>query len=285
MDVENHGDSTDEQMGSKKKFWFSSDESRWLFKYVRLNDCGELGEDWAECLVHVVARLLDLPSACVCLAKEGGRRGVAIKRVHGAEEQLVHGNELLAEGVEGYDKAEARNQLYTVENIHRSLQGFPAPEPYSCWSAFDLFAGYLMMDALVAACDRHHENWGLIQDGSGRRWLAPTFDHGNALGFAVRMEDVTRLLKDEAELVKWVRKGRNRYFRARPVEVAAEAFRLIAQKPREYLEGRLHDLDTGDVAVATRGMPEEVLSEERARLAIKIIETNRRRLSDAFSDG
>ena len=219
----------DEQMGTKKKFWFGPAESPWLFKYVRGEGQEARGEDWAECLVHVVAQLLGLPSACVLLATESGKRGVAIKRVHGPKDNLIHGNELLAKKVEGYDKDKARkNQRYTVRNIHGALQGFPAGEEHPTWSAFDLFAGYLMMDALVAACDRHHENWGLIQDSAGMQWLAPSFDHGNALGFAEREEKVRLMLEDEDLLGRWTGKGKNRYFPGNPtlVAVAVEAFQL-----------------------------------------------------------
>ena len=47
---------------------------------------------------------------------------------------------------------------------------------------FDMFVGYLMLDALIGNTDRHHENWG-IMTGRGRpQVLAPTYDHASSLG-------------------------------------------------------------------------------------------------------
>ena len=57
-------------------------------------------------------------------------------------------------------------------------------------SASDLFAGYLMLDALIGNTDRHHENWAIIQ--AGRQYcLAPTFDHASCLGF--NLSDAERI--------------------------------------------------------------------------------------------
>lgn len=47
----------------------------------------------------------------------------------------------------------------------------------------------------------------------------------------------------------------------------------------------LHDLSTDEINEAAGAMPPVILSEERARLVVKIIETNRRSLRDAFRDG
>ena len=44
-----------EDMGSKDKFWFFHDDKKWLFKYAWGAGRSVRGEDWAECLVHVIA--------------------------------------------------------------------------------------------------------------------------------------------------------------------------------------------------------------------------------------
>jgi hypothetical protein len=46
-------------------------------------------------------------------------------------------------------------------------------------TALGIFVGYVMLDAWIANQDRHHENWGALQDDQLR--LAPTFDHGASL--------------------------------------------------------------------------------------------------------
>jgi hypothetical protein len=42
-----------------------------------------------------------------------------------------------------------------------------------------------MLDALIGNTDRHHENWGLVLQGTSDHQdlrLAPTFDHASSLG-------------------------------------------------------------------------------------------------------
>ena len=50
-------------------------------------------------------------------------------------------------------------------------------------SAWDVFAGYLVLDASSATRDRHEENWAVIHSGGISRSLSPTFDHASSLGF------------------------------------------------------------------------------------------------------
>ena len=88
----------------------------------------------------------------------------------------MHGNELLAAAIYGYDKSALRhNQQYSLANIKKALDGYSAPAPYAGAPAFDWFAGYLMMDALVAGRDRHYENWGVISCGAARKAVGTKF--------------------------------------------------------------------------------------------------------------
>lgn len=45
----------------------------------------------------------------------------------------------------------------------------------------EVFAGYLMLDALVANQDRHYENWGFITGAKSKKIrMAPSFDHASS---------------------------------------------------------------------------------------------------------
>ena len=66
-------------------------------------------------------------------------------------------------------------------------------------SAWEVFVGYLVLDALIGNTDRHEENWAVIVSESGR-YLAPTFDHASSLGF---------LLSDPQRLERMSSKDRN----------------------------------------------------------------------------
>ena len=99
---------------------------------------------------------MGLPRWKVLTAALKSHRGVVVKTILRSNEELVHGNELLAAAIYGYDKSALRhNQQYSLANIKKALDGYSAPAPYAGAPAFDWFAGYLMMDALVAGRDRH----------------------------------------------------------------------------------------------------------------------------------
>lgn len=289
VDVSSFNIDGDEQMGTKEKFWLRSQEKdeRWLWKQARDKDGFTRGEDWAECLVHVVAQNLGLPSVCTSLALRDNKRGVLIHTFLKNGQELEHGNELLAKAIKGYDSSTEREyKLYTVENIQIALREMTGPPPYTHWTAFDVLASYLMLDALVSGCDRHHTNWGILKSPDhDSSVLTPTFDHGNALGFAEPDNRVQELLEDTEQLKKWLMKGRNKYFAGKPrlIELAIKALRLASQASREYFRCRLLDFCLEDVVEAARAFPAEILSAKRGSLACKIVEMNRRRLLDALS--
>lgn len=76
----------------------------------------------------------------------------------------------------GYGRG-ARNRIpgYTPEAVLGALDGLdvgPPPGSSSGVSASGMFAGYLVLDALVANMDRHDENWGLLLAPSDNPLLA-----------------------------------------------------------------------------------------------------------------
>lgn len=196
----------DEPLGTKQKFWVENpdDDRLWLLKLARVTEAGTLGEDWAEWLVHHLGELLGVPTARVLPAMFDGRRGVLCRSVLNSLEieRLVHGNSLLAEVDEEYDPALKReNSRYTVSAVKTALAGVVAPADFTglpAMDGFDVWAGYLVLDAWVAGRDRHHENWAVLSS-QDRRALAPSYDHGNALGFQERPEHLLAL-NESAEM-------------------------------------------------------------------------------------
>ncbi|CAG0966076.1 hypothetical protein PHYC_00991 [Phycisphaerales bacterium] len=154
---------TSEPMGTKEKFWFEhTDGNRWLFKFNRSGH----GDDWSERVASEIAGLLGLPHGHVELATFEQRPGVMCRDFTNRRElTLVHGNELLVMMV---DSAYPKDQNYkvtghTVERV-LGILGQPWIEPPAAFepvegisSAVDVFAGYLLLDALIGNTDRHHE--------------------------------------------------------------------------------------------------------------------------------
>ncbi len=126
----------DEQLGTKTKFWFERDGARWLFKEAREIIGGMTsGEDWSEKVAAEIAVLLKVPAARVELAEYQGRPGCASKNFTSPSQQLMHGNEILAGQIEGYDRGKRfRQSGHTLENIIKAVRGmFPKEEEMRCW--------------------------------------------------------------------------------------------------------------------------------------------------------
>lgn len=192
----------DEQLGSKTKFWFQRNDERWLFKEARENT----GEDWAEKIAAELAHLLGIRCATVELAEFEGRRGAACRSfISGRNVSLVHGNEILAGQIMGYDRNKRlRQNDHTLANIVTAVHKLTGDDVSTL--ILRLLAGYFVLDALICNTDRHHENWGFLirlepaDSGDYKALLevAPTFDHASSLGRELRDEGRTVILNDSA---------------------------------------------------------------------------------------
>lgn len=276
----------EEPMGSKEKHWVHNPDGwPWLLKFARQKADGVRGEDWAECVVHALAGLIGVPTACVRPAVCNGRRAVLSRAVQTPDERLEHGNELLARHDASYQKAELReNAGYTVAAVQRALDGVDAPDAATTpWGGFGVWAGYLVLDAWVAGRDRHHENWAVAR-GPDRVRLAPSFDHGNALGFAEPERRVSQYDTPE-RLLRWCEDGVSPHFAGQPslVEIASEALRIGEAGVAVYWMGRLQDVRSDDVRAILAAVPTRLVSEPRRRFIERILDTNRERILDAFS--
>jgi hypothetical protein len=279
----------EEPLGTKEKFWVENpqDASPWLFKYARVIDGRVLGEDWAEWLVHQIATGLDLPTAEVRPATCDGRRGIVSKSVVSPTGRLVHGNSLLAEFFPGYETERGRgNPAYTVSAVYDVLEGAgvpPGQSTSSTMTAFDVWAGYLVLDALVAGRDRHHENWGIIND-AGNRYIAPSFDHGNALGFQEFDEKRERCLDDPVLMTRWATKGRSHHFAGKPtlVSLAHQALKLAQRPAREKWRIQLDNLSGARMKEIMSSVPVAVMSDVTRSFVSELLVVNRKRLLDDY---
>jgi len=175
-----------EQLGTKSKFWF--DQETRLFKEGREGT----GENWAEVVSSRICDLLDIPHAHYDFGIYEEQDGVVTETIVPKGGRLVHGNELLARFSKGYDAEKKHQQSeYTLRTVMALLKvvsdGIYLPSGWDkpgekIVTCSDLFIGYLMLDALIANQDRHHENWGIIVQDRDSLYLSPTYDHASSLG-------------------------------------------------------------------------------------------------------
>lgn len=286
-------DDPDEELGTKPKRWikYSRGERLWLVKNVRIdaNDGTIAGEDWAEWLAMVLARLLSVPCAVVEPVLYKGKRAIASQQVFepGAGD-LAHGNELLSNSDSMYDsKLRKSHPGYTVQAVSDVLSELAPPIDWpelAGFSGFDVWAGFVVLDALMQGTDRHHENWAVVSSGHNL-YLAPSYDHGNAFGFQLRDDERNRRLQSEEAFNLWINRGKSKPFSGSPspLEVAFQALKLASSKSRQYWFKNVTNLRISDFESSLESIPEAIMSEVAHKFAYKILVKNRGRFIDEYS--
>lgn len=287
--------------GDEQKRWYmapvgSEYEGHWLFKPRRVKeflmseerrergdtpDILVRGDDWAEKIAFELARLIALPSVVTELASavriedDVTVTGSMSRDMRPMHWQLSSGATLLAENDEEFDVETCRG--HTIEAVSTVLDGIagPATSAYEGWSAFDVFAGYLVFDAWIANTDRHPRNWGVLQAPDGTVYLAPSFDHGSCLASGENKR--AQLLANDVQA--WCQRGRARTFDAPDgttlLDVAAAALERAAAAG-EHWKAQISQVDpqmwddivdsVPDLSGPTRSFIKQVLTINQRRL-------------------
>lgn len=291
--------------GDEEKRWFSAPQDteprgHWLFKPRRekelllakaRRDRGDSpdvlvrGEDWAEKISYEVAKMINVPAAVTELATTIRRRdGQRVTGSMSRDFRPVHwqrspGASLLAEQNDAFDADSCRGHgLQAIREVLRKAGG--PPGPYESWSAFDVFAGYLVLDAWIANTDRHPHNWAVLQAPNGAVSLAPSFDHGSAL--ASGDGDARRAKILSVGVAQWCERGMaTRFDTERPltlVELAAHGLRLATLDARRHWREQISQVDGGLCENIVARIPD--LSDSTRTFIHEVLIINRRRLRD-----
>ncbi|WP_183094059.1 hypothetical protein [Nocardioides stalactiti] len=259
-------------------------ERHWLWKYRQITGDGSESAltDCAEVFTSRLAVAIGLPAAECRFAVSDGDLGLISRNVTPHGFALNTGATYLPE-VEGYERRSdvsnpdggrmRRDEGYTLDAVERVLESVGPPPGIDDLSGFAVFAGYLVLDALIANGDRHPGNWALLErQVDGARFLAPTYDHGSALGAG--MTEANRRDKDPEA---FARRGRANPFEPRKqllVDLALEAVRRSGAGL--WLE-RVGALD-GAAIQATLEAPPGRLSEVASTFVERVVLENQRRL-------
>jgi hypothetical protein len=272
----------DEALGSKEKFWFNpeGDWRRWLFKFRR----GNTGEHWAEKIAAEVAKWLGVPCSQVELAKFSGRRGSAtlsfVNKAAGVN--LVHGNEILAGRVLGYNKEKRfRQNDHTLENIIKAIRSI-CPHG-SCDDECQQFAGYLVLDAVTGNTDRHHENWALLQKPEVGEALnhsvAPTFDHASSLGRELLDERRLELLRAN-KVLRYSLKARGAIYWSPDDKFGMSPLELVKRARQEFPShfdpwlNKLQHLPSKPLDEAVEAIPPDWMTQVEREFASVLMKEN-----------
>ena len=294
--------------GDDPKFWLRgaagevSDHS-WLFKQVTRKqvpvakrDGGgyreyQQGEDWVEKVCAELAACIGLPAARIELATRDGLPGL-ISRDTRPEGWSLHGGGVrIAQIDERYrpktDSDPRRNRIgHNLTNVFQILgsagtaPGWPQLNEFS---AFDLFAGFLLFDAWIANRDRHESNWALLQDPDGDVYLSPSFDHGASLGSGLEDSHRKRLV-EEGAVEEWCLRGTAWRFEDRGdvplLTHAMDALALGSAAGRRHWLGNMADLTPGQWETVLDRIPG--LSVEARTFTTEVLRINQERIRDEF---
>jgi hypothetical protein len=296
LDVSDWTVAVNETVGVEAKYWIEEPDSRtrWLFKSVTVKDGHVHGEDWAEKVVAELAGLLGMPCARIELADRCGQSGCISADLRPQGHELQHGQLLLEERkAPGYAHGTGRSHPgHTIENIRLVLQDALPPPGFELGfeaSAYDVFAGYLMLDAWVANRDRHDNNWAVLRPvvASGDRLqLCGSYDHASSLGFNLTEE---RLRAELQRVMTWCQKGTAWRFDPGPgvtktptlVDLAAKALLAASPDAWRYWPERLDQINHDLVLALLDRVPR--MSDLARTFAGKVLEVNRRRVLDAYA--
>lgn len=303
----------DEPEGGKRKEWLRApDGGCWLFKEGESNakDWGknhpyDHTENWSEIVAERVCACLGLPCAEYRLATYEGAFGTVSKNMLPPGAQLIDAFDHMKwhwSGVVDAEKAR-RNHEYTVDSSFALTPlgwALPPPGADAGKSAVFYFAGYLILDALIANRDRHYHNWAFWRNAEEEDSVvfAPTFDHGASF-CKERPEDQGKRLttRDRGYAIDaWCGKTRTKFRRTRggkrltTTEAVSEACRVI--KTRRFAEGVAEQwaevvgaLDVArDIAPLIRAFPCDIIPDACKEFAVRMLKINRERVLTALRE-
>lgn len=269
-----------ESAGGDEKVWLqAADGVRWLFKPRTEHETWAEGEDWAEKISAEVGRALGVHVALVELATRGAAFGSISRDLAPPGWELQPGALLLAELLDDYQPGTKTREGHDLSNVQRALSRVAPPVGTAGTSAFDVFAGFLVLDALIANQDRHEENWAVLRPlpGGGALTLAPSYDHGFSLGF--NLLDKKRMLEiGWSGIAAWASRARAQRFdwrtdgRLTLVDLASQALTLISADGRRHWTSRVASTTERDLMEVVDRIPG--LSEPTRTFTTTLLTTN-----------
>lgn len=269
--------------------------SDWLFKPVTIqaNGVRQVG-DWTEAMGSALAQGLGIPAAESRMVVRGAIEGVMVRNVNQPGYDMVTGRLAMLDEIEIELRDSHRDKTasigHSLENVFSTLANYGPPPGYETWvdcTAVDVMVAYLILDALIGNGDRHEQNWSVLRSRLGGEGsvdtLSATYDLEASLGFQLSDDQKSDRLSDARGMEAFALKGLARRFHGDRsttlVDLANRAFSSCSEAGIARIQQLLGDVaavDFGEIADSVGGM-----SEATGTFAVKVLEINRRRISDA----
>ncbi len=269
----------------------------WLFKYPR----AKTGEHWAEKIAAEVAKFLDIECAKVELALFAEEQGSVTKAFTGLGQELVHGNQMLAVVVYGYDsEAKYWHSSHTLANIMKVMdrvfggsenaEDIDIVKSEAVLKAKRRIAEYVVLDALIGNVDRHHENWGILRRQVNDHWedfVAPSFDHASSLGR--ELHDTKRdMYLAKNRVGDYAERGHGAIYWSEDSKRGPSPLGLVRQAVNSYpdifrpVKAKLEKLDVKAMEESVERTPDGWMSSPAREFAIALMCYNFQQLQDLF---
>ncbi|SPM33706.1 hypothetical protein MRAB57_1510 [Mycobacterium rhizamassiliense] len=283
---------SDETEGVEEKYWLidPTTRQRWLFKPPVVKFDFQQGEDWAERVSTELARLISVPCADVELAHRDGRRGSMSRYLAPPGWDLQPGKLMLAEFDPDYVSQAKGRPGHSLDRIASALRDGRVDAPFGApdgFSAFDVFAGYMVLDAWIANRDRHDDNWSILTPppGEANYRLCGSYDQSSSLGYNVNPNQRAQLLSEPGGVRRWAAKGTAHRFEHGPqgpvtlIEHARAALSMCSPAAKTFWIDNIGRVRQDTVNDLLNSVPD--LSEQWRTFAIELLHINHGRLLDA----
>lgn len=282
---------SDETEGQEEKWWLiePSTNTTWLFKPPVVKNGVRQGEDWAERVSAELADSIHIPCARVQLGIRDGRRGSMSCDLKPPGWEMQSGQLLLAAFDPSYQTKLKGRPGHSLSRIREVLRDVDPPRGSTIpaeFSAFDVFAGYMVLDAWIANRDRHDDNWAILlppPNSTENYRLSDSYDQSSSLGYNVRPTECATRLSQPGGVERWARKGTAWRFEydvtigpPTLVDHAVAALSMCRPAVGEYWLDNLRNVDDDTAAEVLQRVPE--LSDHSRRFAAEVLRINRERL-------
>jgi len=275
--------------GKRVKAWYerNSDGKIFLYKVPKIFENLNFisFEIWTEIIAYHIGVKLGLQIPETFPAKDKDNYGILVENFLDNYEILYEAKDLLRQ----YEIERAHNILL-IEKFLKELD-----DSSSFWNQFKKM---LIFDCLIGNNDRHDENWGLCfkfnpENNFAKARFAPIYDNASCLAKELTEEGVEELLNNEQKFEKYIKNSRppNLYWdendpkRYTHYELITK---LIEKEPdtkqiiEEFLQvdyiSPIYDIikEIQELDVP----PEYRISDNRAKVIIKILEKRKEKLKE-----
>lgn len=291
-----------EPLGTKEKVWIhflGSPQEKYLLKMSRENT----GEHWSEFIACKLAEKLGIPCAkyeilpCETETPEKKRMAVVVENLVPVGFSMVMGNEFLHKKFPDVypmpeETTNERLSKHTVARIKSSLADVNIRSEWNFpqqFGAFDVFCGYLLLDALISNQDRHHENWAVLyQESSQKYFLCESYDHAASLGRELTEEKRQKLLTSKdigQKLGTFVRRARSEVFEndtdKKPLlTIDALSLALSYQPPetKDFWMEKLSSITEDEIQEILKTINPYIMNDSVKDFTLRMIIENRNRI-------